>query len=249
MCTVTWRATPGGVELFFNRDEKKTRAPESAPVIEERGGVRFLAPRDGTAGGAWAGANDRGLALALLNRYVPDTGPARAETRSRGLLLLDLFDALHPSEVGERLAETELERYPPFSLLALDPQGRGRLFEWTGWKLEEAPDPAAAMPLASSSFDQALARAHRRTLWHDMLAGAGGQLTAELLHAFHHSHAGGPGPFSVCMHRDDAATRSLTRVLVRPGEVEVRWRASAPCGSAAEQCFVLPRRRTVAAGR
>lgn len=249
MCTVTWRATAAGLELWFNRDEKRTRAPETAPIIAERGGVRFLAPRDGAAGGAWAGANEYGLALALLNRYVPDAGPERRETRSRGLLMVDLFDAARAADVGERLAETELERYPPFSLLALDPTGRARLFEWTGWRLEEEADAAARMPLASSSFDQTAARSHRRTLWDDMLAGAGGRVTGDLLDAFHHSHVGGPGPFSVCMHRADAETRSLTRVMVRATEVEVTWRPSAPCAGAADQRFVLPRRASTRVAR
>jgi uncharacterized protein with NRDE domain len=249
MCTVTWRSSADGFEVFFNRDERKTRAPELAPRIEECAGVRFIAPRDGAAGGSWLGANDRGLGVALLNRYVPNTGPARSEFRSRGLLLLDLLDALQPTEVGERLAETELERYQPFSLLALDPHGRPRLFEWTGYKLEEASEAGAHMPLASSSFDQSLARVHRKQLFSDMLAAAGGEASEVMLSAFHHSHAGGPGPFSVCMHRDDAETRSYTRLTVGPREVEMRWRAGSPCSIAADQSFVLPRRQRVAADR
>lgn len=249
MCTVTWRALPEGFEIFFNRDERKTRAPEQAPRIEERAGVRFLAPRDGAAGGSWLGANDRGLGVALLNRYVPDTGPARVELRSRGLLLIDLLDALQPAEVGERLAETDLERYQPFSLLALDPSGRARIFEWTGYKLEEAAEPEAQAPLASSSFDQRQARVQRKQLYGDMLAAAGGEASDVMLAAFHHSHAGGPGPFSVCMHRDDAETRSYTRLIVRPREVEMRWRPGAPCSLAADQSFRLARRLRVAADR
>lgn len=249
MCTVTWRASADGYEIYFNRDERNVRAPEQAPRIEERAGVRFLAPRDGAAGGSWMGANDRGLGVALLNRYVPDTGPARPAFRSRGLLLIDLLDALQPAEVGERLAETDLERYQPFSLLAMDPAGRPRLFEWTGYKLEEHAEPGSHIPLASSSFDQKQARVQRKQLFTDMLAAAGGEANDTMLSAFHHSHAGGPGPFSVCMHRADAETRSYTRLIVRAREVEMRWRAGAPCSIAADQSFVLPRRLKVAADR
>lgn len=249
MCTVTWRTSSDGFEVFFNRDERMTRAAEQPPRIEERAGVRFLAPRDGAEGGSWLGANDRGLGIALLNRYVPDTGPVREEFRSRGLLLLDLLDALQAAEVSERLAETDLERYRPFSLLALEPHGRARLFEWTGYKLEEDADPGRHMPLASSSFDQSLARVHRKQLFTDMLAAAGGETSDVMLSAFHHSHAGGPGPFSVCMHRSDAETRSYTRLIVRPREVEMHWRPGAPCSIAADQHFLLPRRQKVAADR
>jgi hypothetical protein len=180
---------------------------------------------------------------------VPDTGPARPEFRSRGLLVTDLCDALHASEVGERLAETDLARYRPFSLLAVDPNARARLFEWTGYALEEDAHALARLPLASSSFDQSIARVQRRQLFEDLLAATGGKLTAALQSAFHHSHAGGPGPFSVCMHRTDAETRSFTRVSVRAGEVEMVYRAGAPCSVVADTRFLLPRHRTVAAGR
>lgn len=242
MCTLTWLERADGFEIFFNRDEKKDRAPERPPELFERDGVRFLAPRDGQDDGTWIGVNDRGLAMALLNRYVPDTGPARAEFRSRGLLVMDLLTALHRAEVGERLAETELERYKPFSLFAADPCGRARLFEWTGWHLEETAEPAAMMPLASSSFDQALARVHRRSLFADLVATHGAPPGEEALLSFHHCHEGGPGPFSVCMHRPDAETRSFTRVEVGPEGVSLRWKPGAPCGGAKVQHLELPRR-------
>lgn len=245
MCTLTWLRRDDGFELFFNRDEKKDRAPERAPEVFERDGVRFLAPRDGQDDGTWIGVNDRGLAVALLNRYVPSAGPPREAFRSRGLLVMDLLTALHRAEVGERLAETELERYKPFSLFAADPAGRARLFEWTGWHLEETEEPDALMPLASSSFDQALARVHRRGLYADLVAAHGAPPGEQALYDFHHSHAGGPGPFSVCMHRPDAETRSFTRVRVGAGGVLLRWRPGPPCVGAKEQALELPRRDPV----
>lgn len=247
MCTLTWLRRDGGFEVFFNRDEKKDRAPERAPEVFERDGVRFLAPRDGQDLGTWIGVNDRGLAVALLNRYIPDTGPDRETVRSRGLLVMELLTALHRAEVGERLAETELERYKPFSLFAADPGGRARLFEWTGWHLEETEDPDALMPLASSSFDQALARVHRRKLYADLIVARGVPPGEDALLGFHHSHDGGPGPFSVCMHRPDAETRSFTRLRVDAAGVSLRWRPGAPCFGAAETRLELPRRDPVPA--
>lgn len=247
MCTLTWLLREDGFEVFFNRDEKKDRAPERAPQIHDRDGVRFLAPSDGQDDGTWIGVNDRGLAVALLNRYVPDSGPAREVLRSRGLLVMDLLTSLHRAEVGERLAETELERYKPFSLFVADPCGSARLFEWTGWHLEETADPDAMMPLASSSFDQALARVHRRGIYADLVAAHGSPLSAERLLAFHHSHDGGPGPFSVCMHRPDADTRSFTRLQVDASGVALRWRPGTPCSGAPDHLLELPRRDCVPA--
>ncbi|MDA1260305.1 MAG: NRDE family protein [Planctomycetota bacterium] len=245
MCTLTWLRRADGFEVFFNRDELKTREVERPPEIYERDGVRFLAPRDSKDDGSWIGVNDRGLAVALLNRYVPNAGPPREAFRSRGLLVMDLLTALHRAEVGERLAETDLQRYKPFSLFAADPAGRARLFEWTGWHVEETDDPDAMMPLASSSFDQTLARVHRRGVYADLIKEYGTPPDEEALLAFHRSHAGGPGPFSVCMHRPDADTRSFTRVRVGVGGVTLQWQPGTPCSGAQAQVLELPRRDPV----
>ena len=88
MCTVSWRVSREGYDLFFNRDELNTRAPEVAPAIGQSEGVAFLAPRDGTSGGTWLLANDRGLTLGLLNDYGASWRPAAAVVRvSRGQIV------------------------------------------------------------------------------------------------------------------------------------------------------------------
>ncbi|NIP92410.1 MAG: hypothetical protein GWO24_02620, partial [Akkermansiaceae bacterium] len=70
MCTLTWwRGTAGSYEVFFNRDEKRTRSIADPPRVHERDGVRFLAPLDPDGGGTWMLANDRGLLVCLLNRW------------------------------------------------------------------------------------------------------------------------------------------------------------------------------------
>ncbi len=76
MCTVSWRAARDGYDLFFNRDELHTRAPELPPALSERDGVRFLAPRDGDHGGTWLAVNEHGLTVCLLNDYANPWRPA-----------------------------------------------------------------------------------------------------------------------------------------------------------------------------
>ena len=62
MCTLTWgRDEAGGLEVFFNRDERKTRPVAEPPALDELNGVRFLSPRDPKGGGAWMIANELGL--------------------------------------------------------------------------------------------------------------------------------------------------------------------------------------------
>ena len=52
MCTLTWwRESAGSYEVYFNRDERKTRAMAEPPRLREREGVSFLAPIDPDGGG------------------------------------------------------------------------------------------------------------------------------------------------------------------------------------------------------
>ena len=74
MCTVTWVHSQAGYELFFNRDERTGRGPESPACEAETNGVRWLAPRDSDAGGTWLAVNEHGLTLGLLNGYADSLG-------------------------------------------------------------------------------------------------------------------------------------------------------------------------------
>ncbi len=55
MCTLTWRREGKETfEVFFNRDEKKTRSMAEPPrEFTNPDGLRFLSPVDPDAGGTW----------------------------------------------------------------------------------------------------------------------------------------------------------------------------------------------------
>ncbi len=68
MCTVSWLHDEiGGYQILCNRDEKYTRGRASAPRIETRNGMRYLAPIDSDSGGTWILTNELGITLCLLN--------------------------------------------------------------------------------------------------------------------------------------------------------------------------------------
>jgi hypothetical protein len=48
----------------------------------------------------------------------------------------------------------------------------------------------------------------------------------------HQNHGAAAGPFSICVHRDDAATLSYTEVEVTSRELVMRYRPGQPCGFA-----------------
>jgi Transport and Golgi organisation 2 len=225
LCTVTWTRHEGGYHLFSNRDEQLTRGVASSPLIREQNGVRFVAPLDGDRAGTWIGINEFGLSLCLLN------GRARrgiTGCRSRGLLLLDVMDSRSRAAFCARIQSAELSQYLPFSIVAIQGDAPAMVACWNGATLELDPDAENRAPLVSSSFDPDGVESARRLHFAELYT-AGGALTAAQLRAFHASHQPARGPYSPCMHRDDAATVSFSHIRVDGASAVFEYRSGPPC--------------------
>jgi uncharacterized protein with NRDE domain len=236
MCTATWLRHSEGYELFFNRDELRTRQPALPPVLREREGVKYLAPTDGDKGGTWLGVNEYGLTVGLLNRYQDPFDRAR-EYDSRGWLTRDLLACHDDAAVNERLANEDLTRFPPFTLLTLT-RRQTRIAHWNGEELWREADADACVPLSSSSYRAPEVIAARREQFRQMLARQ--ELTSKFLGEFHLSHKPQTGPFAVCMHREDAQTVSFSCVTITATEVLFEYHAGSPCAGMKGQGLSLP---------
>ncbi len=238
MCTVSWFFTEDGYELFSNRDERRTRPSAAPPAVVETPRVRYLAPSDTEAGGTWIAVNELGLTLSLLNLYQATRPPGSPQPpRSRGLLVRDLAASEGLAEVAEALARTDLARYEPFTLLAVEPR-LARAFEWDGRSLETLGEPAH--PLVSSAVAFPAAAAARKRSFELLAAqGLGGP---ELHLAFHRSHLPERGRLSVCMHREDARTVGFSRVRVDAREITLAYAPSSPCRTGLGAPLSLERR-------
>jgi len=130
VCTIVlaWQVFPDmPIAVAANRDEATDR-PSSPPTVWDTDPA-ILAPRDGTAGGTWIGYNERGVAAALVNRWLDE--PPAAE-RSRGLLVRDALTA-ETAEDAARLVERAVGEtsYDGFTLLVIDDRAAIRL-DWDG---------------------------------------------------------------------------------------------------------------------
>ncbi|HZE70865.1 MAG TPA: NRDE family protein [Pyrinomonadaceae bacterium] len=228
MCTVSWLHQKGGYVLLCNRDERHTRKPASGPRHDSLRGVSFIAPVDGDHGGSWIGVNQFGLTLCLLNSYGVTNHIADRVYTSRGLLLKDLLDCQNSQQVIERLSDIKLDPFQAFTMAVLSVDKPAVLFEWTGRECSIDPDGEPRMPLTSSSLKDPNVVELRRKLFGDMVAQRG-EVDAELLHRFHLSHLPERGPASVCMHRHDVSTVSLSVVTVTPQTVEFSYHSNSPC--------------------
>lgn len=198
MCTLTWKRDPvDGLEVFFNRDELKTRPIAHPPSRHESGDSAFLSPRDPKGSGTWMLANDKGVVLCLLNKWELE-GREIEEPRSRGRLVWSMAEAGSPVEVASCL--TKLDSYQAFTLVALTPAG-DRCWEWDGGELASMKAPPF---LTSSSYRFEEVSRSRRQYFEQGFAG-------EELHT---SPWEPPSAYSVRMNRPDAQTWSRSRVRV-----------------------------------
>lgn len=245
MCTVTWQHRDSGYLLLCNRDEKRSRKPALGPRNFTRGGVRFVAPRDGDFGGSWISTNQFGLSLCLLNAYPEgvsagyDIGGA-APYRSRGLLLFDLAACSSLDQINPAISSKDLTAYSPFTLLALAPASPALVMDWNGNSLKTDRNADFRMPLTSSSVADAAAAAART---HDFFERGAYVRSADFatLLGFHASHHPARGAHSACMHRDDAETVSLSMISVGPGATHFWYHPAPPCQEAPLESITLLR--------
>ena len=225
MCTLSWidtRTDLGrGREVFFNRDERRTRGPERAPFVWRSGPIPFLAPQDPDGGGTWCAVNAAGVAVTLLNGYHARRAAARSAPRSRGLLVRDLAGSLASCDWP---TELDPDPYEPFVLVLLR-TSQVVAYRWDGARLEREDEPCA--PFVSSSVTPESVRPHRERLWREWSQGSPPSHRDAALAYHRHAPEGGDA-HSPSMRRDDACTRSLCHLVVEPDEVRLAYTPGPP---------------------
>ena len=130
MCTVTFfKANSGEFVLTSNRDELVKRKTVQ-PAIYEQEGKHILYPKDKEAGGTWIAVSSKGVVCCLLNGGFDRHERKLPYRKSRGVVLLDVFNH---SSVESFLATYNLEDIEPFTLIILDVQHNTLVqLVWTG---------------------------------------------------------------------------------------------------------------------
>jgi len=118
MCTLVAAFDPDAVYplvVAANRDERLSR-PSTPPRLWP-GRPPFLAPRDEQAGGSWLGLNQRGLFVAVTNRFGVTPEPDRT---SRGQLVLRALGSPDAATLHRHLGSLSHDHYNAFHLLYAD---------------------------------------------------------------------------------------------------------------------------------
>jgi len=225
MCTVSWRGGgfEGGVEpfeLFFNRDEQRSREAAQPPISMEARGLKALFPVDPVGGGTWVGANVRGMVICVLNDYRTKLkeGRENQQLKSRGLLVKESLGCQSISEVEQFVREQVADHeYAPFRLLCFDVVGRERRLWW--WNQDDLTiEDGFSCPVTSSSWRSEEVEERRKALFDELVRDGKETLECYQSHQFL-----GEKEWSVCMSRELTQTVSLTRVRVDEKNVTFRY--------------------------
>ncbi|PCK03448.1 MAG: hypothetical protein COA42_20870 [Alteromonadaceae bacterium] len=239
MCTISWFVSSNGYDVFFNRDEQKSRVRADVPSEMSIDGVKVLMPIDPQGGGTWFAANERGLSVALLNYYQGRL--PKGPLISRGEIVKHCATLSVLNDIEGYVDSLSLTRYAPFSLLVFDAlvvencaDGAVTMLRWTGRELQRL---SQASPLISSAamFEKVneLRKENYHTAFDDSCAESLSYDSRVKLHSDYHSgHQPSASAFSVCMHREDAHTVSFSHLAVSLENVSMRYADGAPCQTA-----------------
>ncbi|MDA9557346.1 NRDE family protein [Vibrio sp.] len=230
MCSLTWMLTPQGYEIFFNRDEQRTREAALSPQSFKVHHTQVMMPIDPVGQGSWIATNEFGLSVCLLNLYQGDI--PKGILISRGQLVRALSASRNVQQVFEALNQLSLNQYAPFTLVIFDSEltrHKGHVFamEWDGHYLNSR---VLEEPVFSSGVDFDNVMVYREQSY---LALIGRDQNVEpqrekhyQYHAHHHEDLAHLSP---CMHRSDAKTVSFTHIEVKNKVPIMKYFANSPC--------------------
>lgn len=130
MCTLTYLPKATGFLFTGNRDESVERKPALLPTAYNINGLSIVFPKDGEAGGTWMAASKK-LTACLMNGAFEQHLPQPPYRKSRGLVLLDLFNYTTLEKFSIEYDCTGIE---PFTIVAVA-EGNINEIRWDGCNL------------------------------------------------------------------------------------------------------------------
>lgn len=228
MCTLTFIPTADGYLAGMNRDELRTRPIARPPQARARNGVGALYPTE-SSGGTWIACNRYGILFALLNWSDIEPDRVHAKAKSRGVVIPKLIAASSLAEAVSTFERLALDALLPFRLFGFFAgEKTATMWRWDGKRKDRRNLPWSRGHWFSSSVSDRAAEQQRRVAC-EAAAARPDFGTRSSLRRLHASHIPSPGPFSVCVHRHDAATVSYTEVVCRKRSILMRYAAGNPC--------------------
>ena len=227
---MTWFVTEEGYELFFNRDELNTRSQALPPSIQSTqidvdNAISYISPTDTDAGGTWIAVNEFGFSICLLNHYQFEQIPTYKNWISRGEVVRQFVITSDLNNAESQFMNMDLNDYRAFRMFIIERSGQNRLFVWDGHQARVERNVTS--PKSSSSVDAKNVKEYRKKLFFDLNL-AERKNTQSYLN-YHSSHIPIKSKASVCMHRKDASTVSLSVIKANAESVSFAYADGSPC--------------------
>jgi len=229
-----------GFHLAMNRDEQRTRAKALPPAVHRCGTHRALYPSE-PSGGTWIGINEAGIALALINWYSKPQLKA-APAFSRGAIIPRILTADLSGSAEGLIRELPMERLNPFRLIVIcQKEQTVREFQSDSGTLSEIPHSWETNHWFSSGFEEPQVEIIRARTCAEMIrdSATDSPQAPKILRNLHRSHAPEKGPYSICMHREDACTVSFTEIIVNNSKAAMSYHEGTPCAESVEYDMTL----------
>ena len=231
MCSVSWQQQQDEILICFSRDEQKSRLIAHPPKVYSESSTKIIMPIDPEGGGSWISVNQFGLFLGLLNFYDVDSNDNREKHAhekyiSRGLLLRRLSSSKTFTDIEKSLFQQNLQHYMPFKLIVILDKNK-KLFVWNGVDLTTEK---LVQFICSSSVESRSVLEYRQKQF--------SQSQGDII-KLHSEHNDRKDSHSICMHRDDAETVSLSVVRISASRVSFEYWNGSPCNSQASSHISL----------
>lgn len=220
MCTVT--VIPLGNNDFVltsNRDEAPNRT-SLAPDFYEYKGEQLLFPKDEQSEGSWIGLSKNKRLICLLNGGF-EIHERQSEYRlSRGVVVKDLLVA---DNIETAVETYNLDDIEPFTIVIVEWKRGLRFYElvWDGSIKHFQKLPLEPRIWSSSTLYNKSMRLERQQ-WFDNFK-KGKTLNADMMFQFHTETASDNMNYGVIMDRGFVKTTSVTRVVKRDDNLEMRY--------------------------
>ncbi len=211
MCTVSFVSLQHSAIITSNRDENIQRQNAAAPAFHILNNKRTIFPKDAKAGGTWFAAANDGTVGVLLNGAFVKHIAAASYRKSRGLILLEIIEAVLPLNFFK---EIDLACIEPFTLI-LYQHGSLHELRWDGNDKHESALSISGNYIWSSStlYSEEVSKL-RKNLF-DAFITDEKNITAEIVRNFHETDHGDTENGFIINRQTGIKTFSITQAVVQ----------------------------------
>ncbi|AND65167.1 hypothetical protein AX766_12630 [Flavobacterium covae] len=216
MCTVSYVFSNNTIIITSNRDEKMGRPKALVPKSYMGEQKKMFFPKDSKAGGTWYVLDDKGNIIVLLNGASEKHIPKENYRKSRGLILLEIFDSGHCINKWLEINLTDIE---PFTLIVYTHKQLYQL-RWDGTAKNTLKlNPQGKYIWSSSTLYSNLIRKERESLFNTFIQNKDIIYAKDIAYFHQHTNSDDKENGLVINRNDTFITQSITQTIINQNKM------------------------------